>query len=266
MPLTPFQTQVLQVLAANRHPESHLAGGAVINRAPTSPRFSTDMDIFHDRAELVQEAWTADKSALEAAGFECVTERNFGAFVRTRVTQGAESTVLDWAHDSAWRFLPVIRDAIFGWRLSDADVAVNKALALAGREEGRDVVDTVYLDKQGFPLGALAWALPGKDPGFSPESAIEMMRANARVPSREDLHLRANYAGSDPCEIKRSWLALARRAETEVARAQDIGLEPGRLYFSPENELVWGEIFFAAPENFIAHTARAGGVWPVMQN
>jgi hypothetical protein len=34
MPLTPFQREVVHLLAANRNPESHVAGGAVINRAP----------------------------------------------------------------------------------------------------------------------------------------------------------------------------------------------------------------------------------------
>src|SRR5208282_410560 len=50
MPLTPFQKGVARVLIANRTPESHIAGGAVINRAETGLRFSDDLDIFHDLA------------------------------------------------------------------------------------------------------------------------------------------------------------------------------------------------------------------------
>jgi hypothetical protein len=44
MPLTAFQRTVARLLAGNRNPESHLAGGAVINRADASLRFSDDLD------------------------------------------------------------------------------------------------------------------------------------------------------------------------------------------------------------------------------
>ncbi|HMC66943.1 MAG TPA: hypothetical protein VKI65_18545 [Gemmataceae bacterium] len=53
MPLTPLQKDVLRVLASNRNPESHVAGGAVINRLAGSPRYSADLDLFHDVAERV---------------------------------------------------------------------------------------------------------------------------------------------------------------------------------------------------------------------
>ena len=48
MPLTPFQSGVARVIAVNRTPESHIAGGAVINRGPTGLRVSDDLDIFYD--------------------------------------------------------------------------------------------------------------------------------------------------------------------------------------------------------------------------
>ena len=50
MPLTALQRQILSLLAANRTPESHVAGGAAINRAEQSPRYSSDLDFFHDTA------------------------------------------------------------------------------------------------------------------------------------------------------------------------------------------------------------------------
>jgi hypothetical protein len=53
MPLTLFQRAVARVLAANRNPESHVAGGAVINRGEAGLRISDDLDIFHDVAASV---------------------------------------------------------------------------------------------------------------------------------------------------------------------------------------------------------------------
>ena len=46
MPLTQFQRQVLALLAANRSPESYLAGGAAVHFAPNSLRYSDDLDYF----------------------------------------------------------------------------------------------------------------------------------------------------------------------------------------------------------------------------
>ena len=46
MPLTPFQREVARVLATNRNPESHIAGGAVINRGESGLRISDDLDIW----------------------------------------------------------------------------------------------------------------------------------------------------------------------------------------------------------------------------
>ena len=51
MPLTDFQRGVARLIAANRTPEGHVAGGAVINRGDAGLRISEDLGIFHDVAE-----------------------------------------------------------------------------------------------------------------------------------------------------------------------------------------------------------------------
>ena len=53
MPLKTFQSEVLAFIRANRSPESHLAGGIVLNHAPDSPQYSKDLDIFHEDAEAL---------------------------------------------------------------------------------------------------------------------------------------------------------------------------------------------------------------------
>src|SRR5207244_8015599 len=44
------------------------AGGAIINRADDSLRYSDDLDIFHDAAEAVKLCADADAAVLQAAG------------------------------------------------------------------------------------------------------------------------------------------------------------------------------------------------------
>src|SRR5262249_11226780 len=147
MPLTPFQREVARVLAANRNPESHIAGGAVINRGAAGLRISDDLDIFHDVAASVAASALADEQALHAAGYAVPWAlRGVGVF-KAVVTRGVERVRLDWTPDSAFRFFPAVPDDEFGYRLHDADLATNKVLALAGRSEVRDFLDILLIDQ-----------------------------------------------------------------------------------------------------------------------
>jgi hypothetical protein len=67
VPLSKIQSEILLLLAAHRDPESYVAGAVPLNR--DGPRFSKDIDIFHDREERVAVAAAADASLLEKAGF-----------------------------------------------------------------------------------------------------------------------------------------------------------------------------------------------------
>jgi hypothetical protein len=61
MPLTEFQRGVARLIATNRRPESHVAGGAVINRGESALRISNDLDIFQDAADIVAACAEADE-------------------------------------------------------------------------------------------------------------------------------------------------------------------------------------------------------------
>ena len=67
MPISKFQSDVLRLLAAQRSPDSYVAGGIAINRH--GPRFSADIDIFHDSAARQDAAVEADAACLAAAGY-----------------------------------------------------------------------------------------------------------------------------------------------------------------------------------------------------
>jgi hypothetical protein len=54
VPLTKLQSHVLRVLAAERSPDSYIAGGVAINRE--GPRFSNDIDIFQDTEHRLEAA------------------------------------------------------------------------------------------------------------------------------------------------------------------------------------------------------------------
>ncbi len=62
MPLTKGQIAALEILAAARDPESYVAGSTPLNR--DHHRYSSDIDIFHDREERVAHAANADAALL----------------------------------------------------------------------------------------------------------------------------------------------------------------------------------------------------------
>jgi hypothetical protein len=131
------------------------------------------------------------------------------------VSRGNESVEIDWAADSAFRFFPIQRDALLGWRLHLFDIATNKALALSARTETRDYVDIVELQRT-FPLPAICWAACGKDPGFTPLSRLKMMRRFAKIaPAKlEEIQARA----LDPVKLKMAWIEMSDAAEAEMIR------------------------------------------------
>jgi hypothetical protein len=95
------------------------------------------------------------------------------SYVQAEVRRGEDAVVVEWARDSAYRFFPLVEHADFGLALHPFDLATNKVLALVGRLEPRDFVDTLTCDRQLQPLGYLAWAASGKDPGFGPAAILE---------------------------------------------------------------------------------------------
>lgn len=99
--------------------------------------------------------------------------------VEAIVKQYGEETRVQWIDDSesSRRFFPAMDDEEFGFRLHQADAAVNKALCAARRERApRDAVDLVSIARRYAPLGPLVWALAGKDPDLTPPKAISSIR------------------------------------------------------------------------------------------
>src|SRR3989440_2186801 len=161
MPLTAFQIDVLRLLFANRQSESHLAGGIPINRSAMSPRYSADIDLFHDSAEIIRTSAEKDAALLVQNGFDVAWSDREPNMFRAQIRRGSVTLKLEWCHDSVFRFFPVQPDPDFGYCLPPADLATNKALTLAARSEIRDFIDILYLHETYLSLGALCWAASG---------------------------------------------------------------------------------------------------------
>jgi hypothetical protein len=259
MPLTPFQKQVARLLAAHRNPESHIAGGAAINRSEDSLRYSDDLDIFHDAAESVAVYSEVDATTLRGAGYSVEWRLRQPGFYRALVTQGDNQVRLDWTTDSAFRFFPVQPDEDFGYSLHPADLATNKVLAVAGREEFRDFLDILYLDVAYVGLGALVWAACGKDPGYTPNLLLDQMNRHARF--QESSIKDENLAQPvQLTEMKKQWLATKEKSANLVARLPMDEL--GCLYLDSNNKPVTPDPDSPQFSQLRRHFGSVRGAWP----
>jgi hypothetical protein len=212
MPIGPFESEILRVLAANRNPESFIGGATVLNQGKDSPRISEDIDVFHDSEASLLKGVEEDERTLREHGYEVAMLLSRPNFHRAQVSQGPRSTKMEWVYDSAFRFFPVETDALMGYRLNLWDAATNKVLAGVGRGVVRDYVDLIHLHQTRLSLGALIWAAAGKDPGLSPDfMRSELMRTqHYDQQTYESLNLSRPV---DPVALKGVWLAAMKEAQ-----------------------------------------------------
>jgi len=254
MPLSKLQIDILRLLASHRSPESFVGGSTSLNR--NTLRYSGDIDIFHDREERVTSAAVNDARILEDAGYEVTWLRQLPSIHTAQITLGNESTRLEWVADSDYRFFPAIPDDVSGYVLHPADLAVNKAIAAAGRREVRDIVDLVITHETILPLGAIVWAAVDKSPGFTPEGLIAEIRRNARYSAAEWKALVTDKP-IDPVDILARLRAALEQAEAFVARmptekAGLLFLENGRVVQPDPSHL----------DHYQTHAGQRRGHWP----
>lgn len=242
------------MLAANRGPESYVAGASPLNSE--APRRSHDIDIFHDREEGVSAAALADARTLEEAGYRVTWLRQLPLMYTAEVKKGNESTRLEWVVDSDFRFFPAMQDETFGFRLHPVDLATNKVMAAAGRREVRDLVDLVTIHEHVLPLGAVVWAAAEKAPGFTPEGLIAEIRRNSNYPAAEWRALQSDEA-IDPKDVLARLREALDEAEAFVGRMPTDRM--GLLFIKD------GMVVQPDPDRLASYEAHAGqrqGHWP----
>lgn len=240
MALTTFQRSVCRLLADHRiaSGESYVAGATALNELLAASRVSMDIDLFHDTEEALEASWDADRHLLETHGFELRIIRERRDFIEAEVGKGHEAVLVQWARDSAYRFFPLVRHPDFGLALHPFDLATNKVLALVGRLEVRDWVDLIHACERLQPLGYLAWAASGKDPGFSPPGILELA-ARSSYSAAEVLTLAFGAAPPDPADLSRRWHTMLTTARQIVDGLPHT--EVGQCVLSREGTLFAGE-------------------------
>ena len=180
MPLTAIQQSVAEVLRIFRSKRSYVAGGAALNREWS--RLSDDMDIFLDDRDRLPRSVGPELEALRNEGFTVELTNDNDLVVEAILRKSGEETLVQWFDDeeTCRRFFPAQNDPELGFRLHEADLAVNKVLCAARRNSAaRDAVDLVNIVDRYAPLGPLVWAVSGKASDLAPPSTLRAIRANA---------------------------------------------------------------------------------------
>jgi hypothetical protein len=262
MPLTRIQTQVLKAIAANRSPESYLAGATVLHRDSDTPRFFQAIDLFHDLEESVALCAETDAATLRDAGYEFRWLIQTPSFYRAVLSEEGQQLQIEWAQDSAFRFFPVQEDDQCGYRLNHGDAALNKLLALAGRQEIRDFVDILHLHDTYLHLGAMAWAACGKDPGFSPRFLLEQAGRHVAY-TQADVDRLSLRDPLDLKSMKKRWLQALEDARqlTETLPPDEVGC----LYLDVAQTPVTPSPGSDDYTNLTRHYGSIRGAWPTVR-
>lgn len=265
MAATEFQAEILKRIARSRIDggATYVAGGLALNHLLDAPRLSHDIDVFNDTEAAVADAFERDTATLRAAGYDVRTKRERTFFREATVSRGESTTDVQWARDSAYRFFPLVEDPLLGLALHPFDLATNKLLALAGREEPRDLIDIETCHDRLQPFGLLVWAACGKDPGFNPSFLLEFV-ARVRYAQEEFDRLVKSPERIDAGSVMRKWheMLAAARATLPLLPAE----KAGTCVVGPDGNLFRGsddELRVALDAGAITfHEGKIGGAWP----
>lgn len=266
MALSEFQRGVCRLLAAHRSADagSYVAGGVALNETLSGTRLSRDVDVFHDTLAALDATWQADRVLLEANGYGLDIVRERPGFVEVVIHRDGESVEMQWVRDSAFRFFPLAPHPDLGLTLHPFDLATNKVLALVGRVEVRDWIDTLTCHHKVAPLGLLAWAACGKDEGWNPLLIVDEAARTAHYSREEIAELDWSDAPPDFTALKTQW----REAVSNARRCIELlpPEETGKAVLDNQGEPFRGDWEQLQEGLTIAtlrfHEGHIGGAWP----
>jgi hypothetical protein len=243
-------------LASQRSPESYcVVGGIGLN--PDGPRFSADIDIFHDSDERLVAIAENDGSVIAAAGFELTWLHTRGSGKRAALARGqGEATQLEWVADSDFRFFPARPDALFGYVLHLADLATNKASAAVDRRAPRDIVDLLTIHELILPLGAVITAAVGRFPEMSPEEMLCEIKRRSTFTADEFETL----ALKSPLDIRRTHRRIKAMLEEAEAFIRTLPSDAVGVLFLDGDRPVQPDP--DALDRYRRHAGARRGHWP----
>ncbi len=255
VPISKLQSDILLLLAKQRSPDSYIAGGIAINRQ--GPRFSGDIDIFHDSDDRLEAAVSADEAALVHAGYMITWPPRQRTGKREAIIEkDGQQMLLEWVTDSAFRFFPAQPDDLFGYVLHPADLATNKASAAADRRAPRDVVDLVTIHETILPLGAVVAAACGRFIGATPEEMLAEITRHSQF-TAEEFEVLATEHPVDVRDLHRRIRRMIEDAEAFIAKLPSDAV--GVIFMDGDKPV---QPDLRALDKYRRRAGAPGGLWP----
>ena len=171
---------------------------------------------------------------------------------------------MQWLRDSAFRFFPLLPYPDLGLTLHPFDLATNKVLALVGRVEVRDWIDTLTCHEKVAPLGLLVWATRGKDEGWNPQLILDEAARTAHYSRSEIDELDWHNTPPDFIALKTQWRAAVKDAPAFI---ESLPIEKlGHAVLNATGEIFAGDVAqlkaASKTRDVVFHAGRIGGAWP----
>lgn len=170
------------MIAGARDVSSSVDHGPARHLARIDRQYRDDLDRFDASATAANTAYAHDAHTLQDTGYTVTVELQCPGFATARVAAGRETTTIDWAHASAWRFRPLVRLDGGGVMLHPIEVAINMLLLLATRREPQDLLDVLEAGARLLPFPALAWNVFEKHSSLNPASYLALCRRRTLTP------------------------------------------------------------------------------------
>ena len=168
--ISPIQQNILELWGEPQgSTDFYLTGGTALSYFYLKHRKSNDLDFFTPSEGIIPDFSNRLEKNLAEKGFVVERRRGLDSFVELFVQKDKQSTIIQLAQDSAFRFEPTKTFPGYpNLRVDNlTDIATNKLLALFGRAALRDFIDVyILVDKGHFRREDLLEKAKEKDPGF----------------------------------------------------------------------------------------------------
>ena len=180
-----------------RQPDFFLTGGAALVGYHLHHRTTDDLELFTLKPDAFERARHVLPAVAEALGMEVQIRVEAPDFRRLALARTDETLVVDLVRERVRQIRPV-KPIIDGIAVDPPEeILANKLTALVGRQEERDLVDVLRLERAGYPVeDALGPALE-KDGGCTP-ATLAWLLSEIRIP--DDALLPGN---TRPDELRR---------------------------------------------------------------
>jgi predicted nucleotidyltransferase component of viral defense system len=184
--LTPLQSSVLQAFFGAEH-EFFLSGGAALVGFHLYHRETSDLDLFTQSAEAFERARIVLPNIVATIGGSLTVRQDSPGFRRVVVQRGDDELVVDLVRDIGPQLHA--KTLIAGILVDPIEeIFSNKLTTLVSRQELRDLVDVLELERRGLQTEAFLAEANAKDGGCTPATLAFLLSQwlipdDAKVPS-----------------------------------------------------------------------------------